>query len=356
VSLGARRAGVLVLGTALLGLAVAASVAFGARPVALPDAAGALLAFDGSPDQIAVRSLRLPRTAVGLVVGVALGVAGAVMQGLTRNPVADPGLLGVSAGAALGVVAAVVLAGVTTLSGYVWFAFAGALVAGLTVYAVAMRSRTAPGATLVLAGAAVSATLASVTSGVLVADEQSLDQYRFWAVGSLVDRDTAVAVAILPFVGAGLLAAVLCARGLDALALGDDVARALGRDVAVTRALAGLAVVVLTGAAVAAAGPIAFVGLVVPHLVRPLVGQQHRWLLPACALFAPALLLWADVVGRLLIRPAEVPAGVVTAVLGAPFLIWVVRRERRPAPVCGPSDRATETGRGPGPSTERAVV
>ncbi|HET7327063.1 MAG TPA: iron ABC transporter permease [Nocardioidaceae bacterium] len=331
-----RRGTALALGVALVATAVLASLALGARPVSLPDVVGALTDFDGSPDQIAVRSLRLPRTVVGLVVGLALGVAGAVMQGLTRNPVADPGLLGVSAGAALGLVVAVTLGGVTAVAGHIWFAFAGALVAAVTVYAVANRSRRSPITSLVLGGAAVSATLGSITSAVLVVDQEVLDQYRFWAVGSLVNRDIGVAAAILPFVGAGLLAAALCVRGLDALALGDDVARALGRNLAATRVLAGIAIVLLTGAAVAAAGPIAFIGLVIPHLVRPMVGSSHGWLLVASAVYAPALLVCADVLGRLLVRPGEVPAGVVTALLGAPFLIWLVRREHRPAAVAQP--------------------
>jgi iron complex transport system permease protein len=351
-----RRLGALVLGATLLGLALLASLALGARPVALPDVVGALTDFDGSPDQIAVRSLRVPRTVVGVVVGIALGVAGAVMQGLTRNPVADPGLLGVSAGAALGVVVSVVVGGVAAVSGYVWFAFAGALVAALTVYAVANRSRRAPTTSLVLAGAAVTATLGSITSAVLVVDQQTLDQYRFWAVGSLVGREVGLAVAILPFVGFGLLAAAMCARGLDALALGDDVARSLGRNLATTRVLCGIAIVLLTGAAVAAAGPIAFVGLIVPHLVRPLVGSGHGWLLAACAVYAPSLLLWADVLGRLLIRPAEVPAGVVTALLGAPFLIWVIRRERRSPASRRSLDPAVPGSAPPPPPRERAVA
>lgn len=353
-----QRVTALVLGALLLALALLGSFALGARPVALGDVVGAFTAFDGSPDQIAVRSLRLPRTVVGLVVGLALGVAGAVMQGLTRNPVADPGLLGVSAGAALGVVVAVTLGGVATVSGYIWFAFAGALVAAVTVYAVANRSRRSPMTSLVLAGAAVTATLGSVTSAVLVVDQQTLDQYRFWAVGSLLGRETAVAVAILPFVGLGVLAAAMCVRGLDALALGDDVARALGRNLGTTRLLAGVAIVLLTGAAVAAAGPIAFVGLVVPHLVRPLVGSAHGWLLVGCAIYAPALLLWADVLGRLLIRPAELPAGVVTALLGAPFLIWIIRRERRPGAPARPGTDAVVAPASPPPvhRHDRAVA
>jgi iron complex transport system permease protein len=320
---------VLAVGGAVLVAAVLASLALGARPVAVADVWGAFRDFDGSADQIAVRELRLPRTLVGLVVGVALGVAGVVMQGLTRNPVADPGLLGVSAGAALGVVSAVTLFGVATLAGYVWFALGGALLAATTVYAVGIRSRRSPVAALVLAGAAVSATLGSLTGSVLVLDQQTLDQYRFWAVGSLVGRDVTVAAQMAPLVVVGLGLAGASARALDAFALGDDVARALGRNLTLSRLLAGVAVVVLTGTAVAAAGPIAFVGLVIPHLVRPMMGSRHGWVLLASAIYAPSLVLWSDVVGRLLVRPAELPVGIVTAVVGAPFLIWVVRRERR---------------------------
>lgn len=319
----------LGVGVCLLGTALLASLALGARPVALVDVVGALLHFNGSADQIAVRELRVPRTLLGLVVGVALAVAGVVMQGLTRNPVADPGLLGVSAGAALGVVSAVTLLGVASLAGYVWFALAGALVAATIVFAVGARSRRSPVVGLVLAGAAVSATLGSLTGSVLVLDQQTLDQYRFWAVGSLLGRDLTVATQIVPLVLVGLLLAGACARALDAFALGDDLARALGRNLAKNRLVAGVAVVVLTGAAVAAAGPIAFVGLVIPHLVRPMVGSRHGWMLLASSVYGPSLVLWSDIAGRLVIRPAELPVGIVTAMVGAPFLIWVVRRERR---------------------------
>jgi iron complex transport system permease protein len=318
----------LVLGSALLLGCVLASLGLGARPVPVDDVLAAFLAFDGSPDQIAVRALRLPRTVVALLVGVALGVAGVLMQGLTRNPVADPGLLGVSAGAALGVVAAVTLMGVASAAGYVWFALVGALVAGLAVFYVSARSRRAPVTTLVLAGAAVSTTLGSVSASILAVDQQTLDQYRFWAVGSLQGRELPVAVALAPVMVCGLLLAAVAAPGLDAVALGDDVARTLGRKVGLTYLLAGTSVVVLTGAAVAAAGPIAFVGLVVPHLVRPFAGARHGWLLLYAALCAPALVLAADVLGRLVVRPAELPVGIVLALVGAPFLIWMVRRDR----------------------------
>jgi iron complex transport system permease protein len=318
----------VVLGSALLLGCVLASLGLGARPVPADDVVRALLAYDGSPDQIAVRELRLPRTVVALMVGVALGVAGVLMQGLTRNPVADPGLFGVSAGAALGVVAAVTLVGVASAAGYVWFALVGALVAGLAVFYVSARRRGAPVTTMVLAGAAVSATLSSVSASILAVDQQTLDQYRFWAVGSLQSGELSVAVALAPVVVSGLLLAAVAAPGLDALALGDDVARALGRKVGLTYLLAGTSVVVLTGAAVAAAGPIAFVGLVVPHLVRPLAGPRHGWLLLHAAMYAPAMVLAADVLGRLVVRPAELPVGIVLALVGAPFLVWLVRRDR----------------------------
>jgi iron complex transport system permease protein len=319
----------LTAGCLLLVLVVLASLALGARPVDPAAVLASFLTFDGSPDHIVVRELRLPRTVVGLAVGGALGVAGVLMQGLSRNPVADPGLLGVSAGAALGVVGAITLAGVSSTAGYVWFGVLGAAVASVVVFAVAGRSPRSPVTALVLAGAAVSATLGSVTASVLVVDQQTLDQYRFWAVGSLNGRGLSVAAAILPLIAVGLVIAAVCARGLDALALGEDVARALGGNIGVVRAGALLAIVLLTGAAVAAAGPIAFVGLVVPHLVRPFAGLRHGWQLLLAAVVAPALLLTADVIGRLVVRPAELPVGIVMAVVGAPFLIGVVRHERR---------------------------
>jgi iron complex transport system permease protein len=323
----------------LLLVTVAASLAVGARPVGWGDVVGALTSYDGSADQIAVRELRLPRTVVGLLVGVALGAAGAVMQGLTRNPVADPGIVGVSAGAALGMVAGVTLVGGVVLLGQVWFAVAGAAVASVVVFAIVASSPRAAVTTLVLAGAAVSATLGSISASILAVDQQTLDQYRFWSVGSLLGRDLPIAWAVMPLVVVGLVLAFAACPGLDSLALGDDVARALGRNVALLRLLAGAAVVLLTGGAVAAAGPIAFVGLLVPHLVRPFLGARHLPLLVGCVLLAPSLLLAADVVGRLVVRPAELPVGIVLAFVGAPFLIWVVRRERgstRSRAVSGP--------------------
>ncbi len=263
------------------------------------------------------------------MVGAALAVAGTVLQGITRNPIAEPGILGISQGASLGVVCAIAFLGVHSLTGYVWYAFAGAGLAAVCIYAVAGSGRGgASPIKLALAGAAMNAFLASVVSAVLTTDAQALDEFRFWDVGSIAGRDLTIVGQIWPFLLAGLLLVLAMARGLDALALGDDIARGLGRNVALLRATGALGATVLTGAAVAAAGPIAFTGLAVPHMARALVGPAHRWLLPMAALLGPVMLLLADVLGRVVVRPSEVPVAVMTALAGVPFLIVLVRRKK----------------------------
>ncbi|GIU86976.1 MAG: iron ABC transporter permease [Acidimicrobiia bacterium] len=324
-----RALGAVGLGLALTG-ALACSIAIGAKAIPLGVVRDALVAYDHAlDDHVIVRELRVPRTALGLAVGAALGLAGAVMQGVTRNPLADPGLLGVSAGAALGVVTALSVFSVTAPLGFVWFAFAGAALAGAVVYGLGALGR--GGATpvkLAIAGAAVSALLGSVTAAFLLLDTATLDQYRFWAVGSVAGRDPAVLVQLSPFLVAGAALALASARGLDGLALGDDVARALGQRVALVRAVAAASVVLLCGAATAAAGPILFVGLTVPHAARALTGPAHRWLLPYSAVMGAILLLLADVVGRVVVRPGELEVGIVIAFLSAPVFIAFVRRRR----------------------------
>ncbi|WP_370247091.1 FecCD family ABC transporter permease [Nocardioides sp.] len=320
----------LLAAVAALVLVVLASIAVGAKPIPLPTVLDALLHYDPTQeDHLIVHSLRLPRTVLGLLVGVALGLAGAVMQGLTRNPLADPGILGVSAGASLAVVMAIHLAGVATLQGYVWWAFAGAAVVSVAVYALGSLGR--EGATpvkLALAGAALTAFVGSITSAILLIDVATLDQYRFWAVGSLAGRDGAIVEQVLPFVVVGTVVALGLGRTLNVLALGDDVARGLGQRIAVGRLLGALVVVLLVGGATAAAGPIGFVGLAVPHMARALTGPDYRWVLAVSAVLAPTLLLGADVLGRVIARPGEVQVGLMTAALGAPFFIALVRRRR----------------------------
>ncbi|HMG45586.1 MAG TPA: iron chelate uptake ABC transporter family permease subunit [Acidimicrobiales bacterium] len=317
----------LVVAAGALALVALSSVAFGSKPLGFGTVVDALLHFDGSNDHLVVRSLRVPRTLIGIGVGAALGLAGAVMQGVTRNPLADPGILGIEAGAGLGVVVAIHTFSVGSLSTYVWFAFLGAGVAAVVVYLLGSAGR--GGATpvkLALAGAALTALLSSITSAILLLDVTSLDQYRFWVVGSIAGRDGEVLRQVLPYLLVGAVLAFASARLLNTLALGDDVARSLGARVRLGRAVAALAVILLCGAATAAAGPIGFVGLTVPHVARAITGPDYRWILPWSLLLGPTLLLSADVLGRVLARPGELQVGIVTAVIGTPFFVALVRR------------------------------
>jgi iron complex transport system permease protein len=324
-----RRLLVLVIAGALVVLAIMASLAVGNLGIPLGDVWRALVAPDDSGHTLIVRTQRVPRTILGLVTGAALAVAGVLMQSLTRNPLADPRIMGVSSGAALGVVIAITLFGVRTLPGYVWFGIFGALASGMLVYVLAARTRSGSSpVTLALVGAALNASFGAVVIAILTVDAQTFDEYRFWVIGSLTGRPTEVSVTVLPFIIAGLLLAVVSARGLDALALGDDVAAGLGSKVGLTRLTAAVAAVLLTGAAVAATGPIGFVGLAVPHFARALVGSDHRWLLAVSIPLGAVFLLGADVIGRVVLLPDEIRAGVVTAVLGAPFLLMLVRRPK----------------------------
>lgn len=331
-ALAARRIGWTAAAVAALLFAVLLSLAVGARSVAPTAVLDAVLNGGHSADAEVVRELRVPRTLIGLMVGAALALAGTALQGITRNPIADPGILGISQGASVGVVLAIAFAGVHTLTGYVWFAFAGAAVASVAVYAIAARGR--GGATpvkLALSGAAINALLVSVTMGVLTTKAAALDEFRFWQVGSVAGRDAEVVGQIWPFLLVGAVLVVAVARGLDALALGEDVAKGLGQNVAAVRIVGGVGATVLTGAGVAAAGPIAFIGLAVPHIARAIVGGDHRWVLPMAALIGPVMLLVSDVIGRIVFPPSEVPAGVMTALIGVPFLVALVRRKAVPA-------------------------
>jgi iron complex transport system permease protein len=320
----------LVGATGLLAIATFASIAFGSKPMQFGTVFDALFHYNSAlNDHLIVRSLRVPRTIVGLLVGAALGLSGAVMQGVARNPLADPGILGVEAGAALFVVVAIHSFGVVTLLGYVWFAFAGAAIASVVVYTVGSLGR--EGATpvkLALAGAAITTFLGSITTAILLFDVTTLDQFRFWAVGSLAGRDGRIATQMAPFIVVGAVMALMSGKLLNALALGDDVARSLGQRVGLARLFSAGAIVLLVGGATAAAGPIAFVGLTVPHVARAITGPNYRWVLPYSMVLAPVLLLTADVIGRVVARPGEVQVGIITALIGAPFFVALVRRRK----------------------------
>lgn len=319
----------LVASLAVLGLVGLASLAIGSVEMPWGTALAALVAFDGSQEHLIVRSLRLPRTVIGLGVGSALAVAGVAMQAVTRNALASPTILGVSAGASFAIVTAVFVLGVVTPTMYVWFAFAGALVVSVLVYAIGSVGR--GGATpvkLALAGAVVTALLASWTNAVLVLDERTLDEVRFWLAGSLAGRDLDIFWQVVPFMAVGIVFGLAMSKQFNTIALGEQVAAGLGQNTTLVRGATTVMVVLLAGSAVAAAGPIGFVGLAVPHAARTVVGGDHRWLLPYAAIWGPILLLSADIVGRILLRPSEIQVGIMTAMVGAPVLVHLVRQRR----------------------------
>ncbi len=322
------RVGWLLATVGVLALALGASLAFGNRPVTPAELAAALAGHDATIGEAAVRA-RIPRTVLGALVGAALGIAGAVMQGVTRNPLADPGILGVANGAALAVVTGIVFLGLSNPYAYVGVALAGAAAAAVLVYLIGSLGR--GGATplkLALSGAAVSAAFASLIGALLLPRVDAMQVFRFWQVGGIGGADIGRIGVVAPFFAVGALLCLLTARGLDLLALGDDVAAGLGAHVLRTRLVAAGGAVLLCAAATAIAGPIGFVGLVVPHVCRLLMGSDHRWLLPFSAVGGAVLLLAADVVGRVILPPQEVEVGIVTAVIGAPVFIAIVRRRK----------------------------
>lgn len=324
VPVGVRRAVAPGLALSMLVIAAAASVAVGSRPVPL-DAV-----WDGSHPLHSIVEARLARTLTGVVVGVALGLSGGALQSITRNPLADPGLLGINAGASLAMVLGISVFSLTGVGTYVLVAFAGGTVAALVVHAIAAGARTASAsATSLIAGAAVTAALTSLSTAVLLVDRSTMESFRFWQVGSIGGRDLSATGAVLPIVVVGGLIVLLSSARLDGLALGDDMATGLGVRVSGTRLIVGGAAVLLAASATALAGPIAFVGLLVPHAARALTGQAHLRLLPVTALLGAVLVVLADTLGRVVLPPGEVQVGVMTALVGLPAFVWAIRRALR---------------------------
>ena len=313
---------VVVATVVVLAVVVVASLALGVRDIDVATVWQALThPVAGNVDHDVVRDQRVPRTLVGLAAGAALGIAGTLVQGVTRNPIADPGLLGLNSGASLAVVVAVSMLGVASPLGFVWFAFAGTAAAALLVFSIGSGQPVK----LALVGATVTALITPLITLVLLRDPEAFNMYRFWAVGSLTGRGMETLAVLWPFVAVGVVLAGALAHQLSMLALGDDVAAALGQRVGVTRGLTAAAVVLLAGTATALAGPIALVGLAVPHAARRLVGTDYRWIVPLTALLGPVMLLGADVIGRLVLPHSELEAGVVAAAIGAPVLVAVAR-------------------------------
>jgi iron complex transport system permease protein len=318
----------LLLCLVLLVLALGVSLATGTAGIGLPTVLQAIFAFDGSVDHQIVYSSRIPRALIALLVGGSLALAGALMQAITRNPLAAPNIMGVNSGAAFAIVSATLFLHNTSLSLYTGWALFGAAASGLAVYALGSAGRR--GMTplkLVIAGSTVATLLSSLTQGMLVANERTLDEARFWLAGSLSNRTIDLLLQVLPYLLPGMLLAFLLGGPITILSMGDDVAQGLGVRVGWIKILSAIAITLLAGASVALAGPVGFIGLVIPHLARALVGVNYRWILPYSAVLGGIFLLLADTLARVLIPPAEIPVGAITALVGAPVLIWIVRQK-----------------------------
>lgn len=316
----------LLLGIFILWLSLIASITWGAADVAFDDIYQAFTAFDGSTNHLIIRTVRLPRSLIAILVGAALSVAGAIMQGLTRNPLADPGILGVNAGAAFAVVVGTFIFGSSSLTIYTWYAFTGAAISAVSVYLLGSLGR--GGLTpfnLTIAGAALTAFISSITSGILILSQRTLEEIRFWLAGSIAGRDLNLLLQVLPYICVGLILAIALSRQITILSLGEDTARSLGQSTALIKILAAISIILLAGASVAIAGPIGFVGLIVPHIVRLLVGVDYRWILPYSAILGAIMMLIADLGSRLVIQPSELPVGLVMPLIGAPFFIYLIR-------------------------------
>ena len=318
----------ICIAVVLLVIAVAASLMFGSNSLGFSQVVAALSGNGDITTHTVVIEQRVPRTLVVIVVGAALGVAGALIQALTRNPLADPGILGINAGASLAVVAAVAYFGVQGISSYVWWAIAGSVIASIGVYALGGAGQTnVTPARLTLAGVAISMAISALVQTILLSNQHAFNEFRFWAAGSVEGRGWEVLHTVVIIIAIGLVLALIAAPALNALALGDETGKALGVKVIRTRTLVVIAVTLLSGAATAAVGPIMFVGLAVPYMARALCGTDQRLVIPTCIVTAPAFLLLADVAARVVVMPLEIQTGIMSALVGGPLFIAIVRRK-----------------------------
>ncbi|TKD70496.1 FecCD family ABC transporter permease [Pseudalkalibacillus hwajinpoensis] len=318
----------IALGFLIVVALMASSVVYGLTSITWSTALQAFTEFDGSNEHIIIIENRVPRALIGAAVGASLAVAGALMQAITRNPLASPSILGVNAGASFAIVVAVTFFSVTSLAAFSWLAFLGAALASVIVYVLGTLGR--EGLTpmkLTLAGAAIAAMFSSLTQGMLVLNEKALEDVLFWLAGSIEGRSLDMLGAVIPYIVIGLVGAVFISKKINTLVMGEDVAKGLGQRTLLVKAGAALLIVLLAGGSVAVAGPIALVGIVVPHLARFLTGSDYRWIIPYSAIIGAILLLAADIAARYVIMPLEAPVGVLTAVIGTPFFIYIARRE-----------------------------
>lgn len=317
----------LIIGLLLLICLFFSSIIFGLTDISWQMVIDAYTNFDGSNEQLIIKTARVPRALIATAVGASLAVAGALMQGLTRNPLASPGILGVNAGAGFFVVAAVSFFSISSLTLFTWVSFLGAAFAAVLVYLLGSLGR--EGLTplkLTLAGAALAALFSSLTQGMLLINEKAMEEVLYWLAGSVEGRKLEYLFVVLPYLAIGWVMALWIAKHMNILIMGDDMARGLGQKVVLIKILCITIIVLLAGGSVAVAGPIGFIGLVVPHISRTLVGPDYRWLIPYCAVLGGVLLLVADIAARYVIMPEEVPVGAMTALIGAPFFIYIARR------------------------------
>ncbi|MDF2788896.1 MAG: yfiZ [Neobacillus sp.] len=323
---GQRWVGLFIAIIVLL-LLMAASIVYGYTDTTWKMAIDALTNFDGSNEHIVIQSVRIPRAFIAAAVGASLAISGVLMQTVTKNPLASPDIFGVNAGAGVAVVIAVTVFSVGSLQLFTWLSFFGAAVAAISVYAIGSVGR--EGLTpmkLTLAGAAMTALFASFTQGILVLNEAALEQVLFWLAGSVAGRSLDNLIAVLPYLIGGWIISLIIATKMNVLSMGEDVAKGLGLNTALLKITIGIVVILLSGGAVAVAGPIGFIGIVVPHLTRSIVGIDHRWVIPFSGLLGGVLLLAADIASRYILMPQEVPVGVMTAIIGTPFFIYIARK------------------------------
>jgi iron complex transport system permease protein len=317
----------IVVGIALVILFAGCSVVYGYTEVGWQTVLESLTDFNGSKEHIIVLENRIPRALIGAAVGVSLAIAGALLQGLTRNPLASPDIFGINAGAGFFIVLSATFFSVSSIHQFAWFAFFGATVSTVIVYLLgALGQGGLTPVKLTLAGASMWLLFASLTQGMLALNEKALEEVMFWLAGSVEGRKLEVLLAVLPYLAVGWLGALLVAGQMNVLLMGEDVAVSLGQRTVFVKILAGVVIVLLAGGSVAVAGPVGFVGVVIPHIARGLVGMDQRWVIPYSALLGAILLLLADIGARYVIMPNEVPVGVMTALIGTPFFVYIARR------------------------------